>query len=29
LQERGVDARALVGGLAKWYQETGKLERGK
>jgi rhodanese-related sulfurtransferase len=29
MQKAGLDARALIGGLGKWLQEKGPLERGR
>jgi len=29
LQQKGLDARALVGGYTRWLNEGGRVERGK
>jgi rhodanese-related sulfurtransferase len=29
LRQQGVDARALIGGYAKWTQSGGKVETGR
>jgi hypothetical protein len=29
MRHHGIDAKALLGGLAKWFEETRKLEKGR